>query len=57
VFGGGKDYIDVYDLKRAVDDEATVRVYHEPRLIPVLRCRLHTGHPPQASCQGGVFTR
>ena len=35
VFGGGKDYIDVYDLKRAVDDEATVRVYHEPRLIPV----------------------
>lgn len=35
VFGGGKDYIDVYDLKRAVDDGATVRVYHEPRLIPV----------------------
>ena len=35
VFGAGKDYIDVYDLKRAVDDEATVRVYHEPRLIPV----------------------
>ncbi|MDH6578855.1 type I restriction endonuclease subunit R [Kitasatospora sp. MAP5-34] len=32
VFG---DYIDIYDLKRAVDDEATVRVYHEPRLIPV----------------------
>ncbi|MBB2911255.1 type I restriction enzyme R subunit [Streptosporangium becharense] len=32
VFG---EYIDVYDLKRAVDDEATVRVYHEPRLIPV----------------------
>ncbi|MDI5936679.1 MULTISPECIES: type I restriction endonuclease subunit R [unclassified Micromonospora] len=32
VFG---DYIDVYDLKRAVDDEATVRVYHEPRIIPV----------------------
>ncbi|MEU8270515.1 type I restriction endonuclease subunit R [Sphaerisporangium sp. NPDC049002] len=35
VFGGGKDYIDIYDLKRAVDDGATVRVYHEPRLIPV----------------------
>ncbi|MDQ1248138.1 MAG: type restriction enzyme subunit [Actinomycetota bacterium] len=35
VFGAGKDYIDVYDLKRAVDDGATVRVYHEPRLIPV----------------------
>jgi type I restriction enzyme, R subunit len=32
VFG---NYIDVYDLKRAVDDEATVRVYHEPRIIPV----------------------
>jgi type I restriction enzyme R subunit len=32
VFG---TYIDVYDLKRAVDDEATVRVYHEPRIIPV----------------------
>ncbi|GAA2596305.1 type I restriction endonuclease subunit R [Winogradskya consettensis] len=32
VFG---DYIDVYDLKRAVDDGATVRVYHEPRIIPV----------------------
>lgn len=32
VFG---EYIDVYDLKRAVDDEATVRVYHEPRIIPV----------------------
>ena len=35
VFGGGKDYIDVYDLHRAVEDGATVRVYHEPRLIPV----------------------
>lgn len=35
MFGAGRDYIDVYDLKRAVDDEATVRVYHEPRLIPV----------------------
>lgn len=32
VFG---KYIDTYDLKRAVDDEATVRVYHEPRIIPV----------------------
>lgn len=32
VFG---PYIDIYDLKRAVDDGATVRVYHEPRLIPV----------------------
>lgn len=30
VFG---DYIDVYDLKRAVDDGATVRVFHEPRVI------------------------
>ncbi|MDR7171782.1 type I restriction enzyme R subunit [Nocardia kruczakiae] len=29
------NYIDVYDLKRAVDDEATVRVYHEPRVIGV----------------------
>jgi type I restriction enzyme, R subunit len=32
VFG---DYIDVYDLTRAVDDEATVPVYYEPRHIPV----------------------
>lgn len=32
VFG---DEIDTYDLKRAVDDEATVRVYHEPRVIDV----------------------
>src|SRR5690606_24678560 len=29
------DYIDIYDLTRAVDDGATVRVYHESRLIPV----------------------
>ncbi len=28
VFG---DYIDIYDLTRAVDDGATVRVYHESR--------------------------
>ena len=32
VFG---DYIDIYDLTRAVDDGATVPVYYEPRLIPV----------------------
>ncbi|MGH3183888.1 MAG: type I restriction endonuclease subunit R, partial [Streptosporangiaceae bacterium] len=32
VFG---DYIDVYDLTRAVDDGATVPVYYESRLIPV----------------------
>ncbi|MEU5909402.1 type I restriction endonuclease subunit R [Micromonospora sp. NPDC047527] len=32
VFG---NYIDIYDLTRAVDDGATVRVYHESRLIPV----------------------
>lgn len=32
VFG---DYIDVYDLSRAVDDGATVPVYFEPRLIKV----------------------
>ena len=32
VFG---DYIDTYDLTRAVDDEATVPVYYESRLIPV----------------------
>lgn len=33
VFG---DYIDVYDLSRAVDDGATVPVYFEPRLIRVV---------------------
>ena len=32
VFG---DIIDTYDLTRAVDDEATVPVYYEPRHIPV----------------------
>lgn len=35
VFGAGQDYIDVYDLRRAVEDGATVRVYHEPRLIEI----------------------
>ena len=34
VFG---DYIDIYDLTRAVDDGATVPVYFEPRLIKVER--------------------
>jgi type I restriction enzyme R subunit len=29
VFG---DYIDIYDLQRAVDDEATVRIYYEARI-------------------------
>ncbi|MBA9002818.1 type I restriction endonuclease subunit R [Thermomonospora cellulosilytica] len=32
VFG---DYIDIYDLTRAVEDGATVPVYYESRLIPV----------------------
>ncbi|MPZ63113.1 MAG: HsdR family type I site-specific deoxyribonuclease [Propionibacteriales bacterium] len=32
VFG---DYVDIYDLTRAVDDGATVQVYFEPRLIKV----------------------
>jgi type I restriction enzyme R subunit len=32
VFGG---YISVYDLTRAVEDGATVRVFHESRLVPV----------------------
>ncbi|MGY2436429.1 DEAD/DEAH box helicase family protein, partial [Escherichia coli] len=32
VFG---DYIDIYDLSRAVDDGATVPVYFEPRLVKV----------------------
>ncbi len=32
VFG---DYIDIYDLTRAVEDGATVPVYFEPRLIKV----------------------
>ncbi|MBT2500095.1 type I restriction endonuclease subunit R [Agromyces sp. ISL-38] len=34
VFG---DYIDIYDLSRAVRDKATVPVYFEPRLIKVAR--------------------
>lgn len=32
VFG---EYIDVYDIERAVEDERTVRIYYEPRLIRV----------------------
>jgi len=32
VFGG---YIDVYDIERAVEDERTVRIYYEPKLIRV----------------------
>jgi type I restriction enzyme R subunit len=32
VFG---DYIDVYDLTRAVDDGATVKIYYESRLVKV----------------------
>ncbi len=31
------DYVDVYDLTRAVEDGATVPVYFEPRLIPLAR--------------------
>ncbi len=42
VFG---DYIDVYDLTRAVEDGATVRVYHESRLIPL---ELPPGVDPEA---------
>jgi len=34
VFG---DYVDVYDLTRAVEDGATVPVFFEPRLIPLAR--------------------
>ncbi|WP_330304187.1 MULTISPECIES: type I restriction endonuclease subunit R [unclassified Streptomyces] len=33
VFG---DYIDVYDLKRAADDGATVKVYHESRVVQLV---------------------
>lgn len=32
VFG---DYIDIYDLTRAVEDGATVRMYYEPKLVKV----------------------
>jgi type I restriction enzyme R subunit len=31
----GDEYIDIYDLSRAVDDGATVRVYYENRHVPV----------------------
>ncbi|MET7298168.1 type I restriction endonuclease subunit R [Embleya sp. NPDC005575] len=33
VFG---DYIDIYDLKRAADDGATVKVYHESRVVQLV---------------------
>ncbi|MEV7181486.1 type I restriction endonuclease subunit R [Kitasatospora sp. NPDC093679] len=36
VFG---DYIDVYDLKRAADDGATVKVFHESRVIQLVMDR------------------
>jgi type I restriction enzyme R subunit len=32
IFG---DYIDIYDLTQAIEDEATVKVYYEPRLVRV----------------------
>jgi type I restriction enzyme R subunit len=32
VFG---DYVDIYDIQQAVDDEATVRIYYESRLAKV----------------------
>jgi len=32
VFG---NYIDIYDIERAVEDERTVRIYYEPKLIRV----------------------
>src|SRR6185437_15762784 len=32
VFG---DYIDIYDLTRAVEDGATVKIFYEPKLIRV----------------------
>jgi type I restriction enzyme R subunit len=32
IFG---DYIDIYDLTQAIEDEATVKVYYEPRLVKV----------------------
>ena len=46
VFG---DYIDIYDLTRAVDDGATVPVYFEPRLIKVGLAdgRHRGGHRPR----------
>ena len=54
VFG---DYIDVYDLTRAVDDGATVPVYFEPRLIkvgfakgsPKMTSTMPPTRPPSAS--------
>ena len=47
VFG---EYIDVYDLTRAVDDGATVPVYFEPRLIKVrLAERRHRGALDEAA--------
>ena len=30
IFG---DYIDIYDLTQAIEDEATVKVYYEARLV------------------------
>ncbi|MFF1509293.1 type I restriction endonuclease subunit R [Streptomyces sp. NPDC058326] len=36
VFG---DYIDVYDLKRAADDGATVKVFHESRVVQLVMDR------------------
>jgi type I restriction enzyme R subunit len=38
IFG---DYIDIYDIQRAVEDGATVRIYYEARLakLPLRRAR------------------
>ena len=50
------DYIDIYDLTRAVDDGATVPVYFEPRLIKVglrrSRPRRTSTPPPTRSTAG-----
>ena len=41
VFG---DYIDIYDIQRAVEDEATVKIYYEGRLVKI---QLEASSTPQ----------
>ena len=50
VFG---DYIDIYDLTRAVDDGATVPVYFESRLVKVgLEAGVDPGRPRRGRRRG-----
>ncbi|EPR75861.1 Type I restriction-modification system, restriction subunit R [Leifsonia rubra CMS 76R] len=53
VFG---DYIDIYDLTRAIDDNATVPVYYEPRIITVSLANTITQEQLDAAADDATLT-